>query len=208
MELIKISDQRLKIMLTPLDLTEYDLNEEQLDNGHAFSQSSFRRLLSDVRSRLDFAFEGHRLSVQYFPSRMGGGEMFLCSLPEEMTEPSDSPSNQQENARTTEFQKPIPCSFVRDSAYRFEELDALLAACHRLRRVGYIGESEAFRDDARRYYLLIRTPSPSPFTLPPELEFLCEYGQVENPALLRLYFREHGAVVCAPNAVEKLAGLK
>ncbi len=208
MELIKISDQRLKIMLTPLDLTEYELSEEQLDSGHAFSQSSFRRLLGDVRRRLDFSFEGHRLSVQYFPSRSGGGEMFLCSLPEEAADLSDSPTAQLESATTTELQKPVPCSFVRDGAYRFEKLDSLLAACHRMQRVGYIGESEAFRDDAGRYYLLIRTPSSSPFTLPPELEFLSEYGQVENPALLRLYFREHGTLICSPDAVERLAGLK
>ena len=208
MELIKISDQRLKIMLTPLDLTEYELSEEQLDSGAAFSQSSFRRLLGDVKRKLDFVFEDHRLSVQYFPSRTGGGEMFLCSLPEESGVSTEGLSARQESIAAPTPQKPPPCSFVRDSAYRFEGISALLAACHRLRRVGYIGDSEAYRDDAGRYYLLIRTPSASPFTLPPELEFLSEYGQVENPTLLRLYFREHGALICSPRAVERLAELK
>ena len=134
--------------------------------------------------------------------------MFLCSLPEESGVSTEGLSARQESIAAPTPQKPLPCSFVRDSAYRFEGISALLAACHRLRRVGYIGDSEAYRDDDGRYYLLIRTPSASPFTLPPELEFLSEYGQVENPTLLRLYFREHGALICSPRAVERLAELK
>ena len=103
----------------------------------------------------------------------------------------------------------IPNSgFSRDGAYRFDSLDGLLRVCERLLGIRYIGESDAFRDDRGFYYLLFQTLSPSPFTLPEELSFLTEYGRTENAAMLRIYFREHGSLICKGNAVELLGALR
>ena len=104
--------------------------------------------------------------------------------------------------------KPLAGNFLRETAYRFENLSNLLAACHRLKAIGYIGESAAYRDGVSVYYLLLKMLSASPFTLPEEFAFLCEYGKPENASALRLYFREHGSMIRSPDAVEVLAELR
>jgi hypothetical protein len=98
--------------------------------------------------------------------------------------------------------------FIRETAYRFDSISGLLAACHRLHSIHYAGESDAYRDCNAFYYLLLKTPSPSPFTLPDELQFLSECGSPANASHLRLYFREHGSVIRTLDAVPLLAALR
>ncbi len=205
MELIKINDQKLKIMLTPSDMTHYHLNSEHPEESGEEARQSFRLFLEDVRRRVDFDFDDRSLSIRYFPSREGGCEMFLCS--------HASTDGEQKN---TAHALPVAMhrgkssvgGFSRDGAYRFDTLDELLRVCERLTGIGYIGESDAFRDERGFYYLLLQTISPSPFTLPEELAFLAEYGKTENAAMLRIYFREHGSLICRGNAVELLGALR
>lgn len=208
MELIKINDQKLKIMLTPSDMTQYELNADCIVGDSEQMHKSFRLLLEEVRRQIGFDFDDRRISVQFFPSREGGCEMFVSSiLPSASGEERKKLPARIGNALTVRGNKGSG-SFQRDGAYRFDTMDVLLRACHRLRGIGYIGESAAYRDERNFYYLLFRTRSSSPFTVPEELGFLVEYGKIENAAMLRLYFREHGDLICAPDAVERLGVLK
>ena len=207
MELIRISDQKLKIMLTPSDMTQYELNADSIGADNGQMHRAFRLLLEEVRRQIGVAFDDRRISVQFFPSREGGCEMFVSSM---------LPGGGEERKRL-----PVRAGsalavaggkgsggFRREGAYRFDALQTLLCACHRLQGIGYIGESAAYRDEHNAYYLLLRTRAASPFTVPEERAFLTEYGRMENPAMLRLYFREHGVLLCAPDAVDRLGVLK
>ena len=98
-------------------------------------------------------------------------------------------------------------AFHRECAYRFPDLPSLLAVCHRLSTIGYIGSNSAYADVSDRYYLLLTVLSESPFSTPDELGFITEYGTLENAALLRIYLSEHGRVLCAENAVYQLGAL-
>lgn len=210
MELIKINDQKLKIMLTPSDMTQYDLNAERIGEDSEQMHRAFRLLLEEVRRKIGFDFDDRRISVQYFPSREGGCEMFISSILPRASggeERKKLPAAHTGNALAVRNGRQSSGSFQRDGAYRFDTLGDLLRVCNRLQSIGYIGESAAYRDDRNCYYLLFRTLSSSPFTIPEELAFLVEYGKIENAAMLRLYFREHGSLICAPDAVEKLAEL-
>jgi negative regulator of genetic competence, sporulation and motility len=73
--------------------------------------------------------------------------------------------------------------------------------------IDYITASSAYQDDAGRYYLILNTFAASPFATPEELYFVVEYGHLENAAQLRLYLSEHGAVVCAEDAVGTLGAI-
>ena len=208
MELIKINDQKLKIMLTPSDMTQYELNADCIGGDSEQMHKSFRMLLEEVHRQIGFDFDDRRISGQFFPSREGGCEMFVSSiLPSASGEERKKLPVRVGNALTVRSSKGSG-SFQRDGAYRFDTMDVLLRVCHRLRGIGYIGESAAYRDERNFYYLLFRTRSSSPFTVPEELDFLVEYGKIENAAMLRLYFREHGNLICAPDAVERLGALK
>ena len=207
MELIRISNRRIKLMLTPTDMSHFALNTNDLDNGkHQRVRRAFRLLLAEVRRQTDFDADEECLSVQYFPSVEGGCEMFISDLGEET--PMASAFNALQAAPKTAL-APIPPSggFHRDCAYRFEALSDLLRACRRLEGIGYVPESAAYRDEQGIYYLFLSVTATSPYSIPRELEFLVEYGSIENAAALRLYIREHASLIASPDAVLKLGAL-
>ena len=203
MELIRISDSKLKIMLTPVDMRQFELNTDTFYDDGEQMHRSFRLLLDEVKRQSGFEADDHRISVQYFPSREGGCEMFISNLSGEREHSSCAltPALGMQPATRTRG------SFCRSFAYRFEGLDELLSVCRRLLPMDYISASSAWRDDMGRYYLFINTFAASPFATPEELYFVVEYGSVENAAQLRLYLAEHGAVVCAEDAIGTLGAI-
>ena len=203
MELIRISEGKLKIMLTPTDMRQFELSTDNFYDDSEKMHRSFRLLLDEVRRQSGFEADDHRISVQYFPSREGGCEMFISNLSGERERGTCALTPAQEIQPVTRTRG----SFCRSFAYRFEELGELLAVCQRLLPMDYITASSAYRDDAGRYYLFISTFAASPFATPEELYFVVEYGSIENAAQLRLYLAEHGAVVCAEDAVGTLGGI-
>lgn len=217
MELIRISDQKLKIMLTASDMIAYDFSPDTLTESNATPATAsagtitagraFRRLLEDIRRKISFETEDRRLTVQYFPSRGGGCEMFVSSIPFDTEERKKSTAPKPTATAAGKAGRAIAPAFRREDAYRFEKLSHLLCACQRLNRLLYITESTAYRDDNGRFYLLFTTVTTSPFALPDELAFLAEYGNAEEPKRLRVWMREHGTPICTHRAVAVLAPL-
>jgi negative regulator of genetic competence, sporulation and motility len=203
MELIRISDSKLKIMLTPMDMRQFELSTDNFYDDSEKMHRSFRLLLDEVRRQSGFEADDHRISVQYFPSREGGCEMFISNLSGERDRGTCALTPAQEIKPVTRTRG----SFYRSFAYRFEGLDELLSVCRRLLPMDYITASSAYRDDAGRYYLFISTFAASPFATPEELYFIVEYGSIENASQLRLYLAEHGTTVCATDAVGTLGAI-
>ena len=208
MELIRISSRKVKIMLTPTDMSHFDLDAKHLDcTNHKAVHHAFRALLEEIRRQTDFDADERCLSVQYFPSKEGGCEMFISNLKIE-----DAPSATLQNvlqAAPKGALQPLPQGggFHRDCAYRFETLSDLLRACARLAKIGYVPESAAYRDERGIYFLFLSVRASSPYSIPQELEFLVEYGSIENASALRLYIREHATLIASPDAVLKLGAL-
>lgn len=203
MELIRISDSKLKIMLTPMDMRQFELSTDNFYDDSEKMHHSFRLLLDEVRRQSGFEADDHRISVQYFPSREGGCEMFISNLSQKKNTTSCALTPAQEIKPVTRTRG----SFCRSFAYRFEGLNELLSVCHRLLPMDYISESSAYRDDGGHYYLFINTFAASPFATPEEFYFIVEYGSLENASQLRLYLAEHGTVICAEDAVGTLGAI-
>ena len=94
MELIRINDRKLKIMLTPSDMSHFEMNAERLGEDTEQMRRSFRMLMKEVRRKIAFDLDDRRISVQFFPSREGGCEMFVSSLPSG-AEKKERPANQK-----------------------------------------------------------------------------------------------------------------
>ena len=203
MELIRISDSKLKIMLTPMDMRQFELCADNFYDDSEKMHRSFRLLLEEVRRQSGFEADDHRISVQYFPSREGGCEMFISNLSPERENMSCALTTAPGMSPTTRTRG----SFCRSFAYRFEGLEELLSVCRRLLPMDYISASSAYRDDAGRYYLFLSTFAASPFATPEELYFVVEYGSLENASQLRLYLAEHGTIICAEDAVGTLGAI-
>ncbi len=210
MELIRISDQKLKIMLTPFDMNQFELNMDGFEENSEMMHRSFRRLLAEIHRQIDFDADDSHMSVQYFPSREGGCEMFICNLPTEEAKRETASNELSLPERSTVSPLPVKRSggsFKKDTAYRFERLQYLLAVCRRLDDIGFTCESAVWQDEKSSYFLFLTFPSGSPYSTPDELDFIVEYGTLENISQLRLYIREHGKVICRENAIRALSGL-
>ncbi len=209
MELIRISDRKLKLMLTPTDMCHFELNADSFGEDTAQMHRTFRLLLEEIRKQTDFEADDRQISVQFFPSREGGCEMFISDL----TKTEALPPEQEklpllrEAPRRQRLSRSVSGGFRRECIYRFPELNALLSVCKRLLTIGYLGKSCAWRDTHGAFYLLLSVRTPSPFSMPEELQFLSEYGSIENTAMFRLYIREHGSAICAESAVRRLGEL-
>ncbi len=208
MELIRISERKLKIMLTPGDMCHFEFNTDSFGEDSSKMHRAFRKLLAEVRRRTDFEADDKHLSVQYFPSREGGCEMFISHLKGDESEEARAAliPAPKESAQPRALKKQSG-SFQKDSAYRFESLDRLLSVCKRLCGLDLISASRAYRDEKGAYFLFLSILSSSPFSLPEELDFIVEYGSIENASILRLYIREHATLISAPCAVRDLAEL-
>ena len=205
MELIRISERKLKIMLTPADMTQFEMDVETLGEDSMETRKSFRMLMKEVRRQIGFEIADQKISVQYFPSREGGCEMFVCSSPYSPEErkralvkstPAGLPAK-ADKKRTT-YKKEVVC--------RLENITLLLAVCHRLHKIDFQGESSAYRDENGYCHLFLTVHAPSPFRLPDELTFLSEYGEIRNATLSDLYVREHADPLSC-HAVEQLGVL-
>ena len=209
MELIRISERKLKIMLTPTDMCHFELSDDSFERDSEKMHRAFRLLLDEVRRQTDFSGDDRHLSIQYFPSREGGCEMFISQLcndgeTEKITD-SFLPSPKNHDV-TVPIRRQIGC-FRRDCAYRFEKICHILRACGRLIGVKSISESHAYRDEGGDYLLFLTVLSTSPFSIPEELDFLTEYGSIENAAILRLYIKEHATLIASPDAIATLGRL-
>ena len=207
MELIRISDRKLKIMLTPTDMRQFELNADTFGEDSVQMHRSFKLLLEEVKKQTGFEADDRQLSVQYFPSREGGCEMFISRLP--IPEERGDESHTGHTGRALQLRQKLRCgSFHKECAYRFDTLERLLSVCQRLLTLGYIGSNCAYRDDSSYYYLFLSSFVPSPFMTPEELSFIVEYGSIENASTLKIYLREHGHLICSENAVYQLGRLK
>ena len=209
MELIRINSHKLKIMLTPADMSHFELPTEGFAENGDRSHHSVSLLLKELRERFGFEADEEGLSVQFFPSREGGCEMFISKPLEEKAEEreADTVKDAEKNALQPHRYRSKSNCFKRDFAYRFESLEFLLSVCRRLLEIGYICESTAFYDRQRNYYLLLSSLSASPFSIPEEIGFITEYGSIQSPAGTRLYLAEHGEAICLSDAVLQLSRL-
>ena len=208
MELIRISDRKMKIMLTPTDMRHFELDADTFGEDSAEMHRAFRLLLEEVKKQTGFEADDTHIAVQYFPSREGGCEMFISNCSDaENDEKAKSCCPFTANSKALQIRQNNQNGFYKECAYRFYSLKALLAVCLRLAQTGYVGSSSSYRDEREHYYLLLKTRSSSPFSVPEQLRFIVEYGSIESPTALRLYLLEHGSVICEENAVHRLGNL-
>jgi negative regulator of genetic competence, sporulation and motility len=194
MEWIRISQNKLKIMLTAEDARHYELNCEQADYTDVLTRTAFREILTDVKREADFDASEDKVYIQMYPSKEGGCELFVTKIGLLLNE-QQAPSTSQVSG------KAAPRARRENAlAFRFPSFSLLSAACRRLRPLP-IRKSEAFRDEKGAWWLFLSGCEGQKF------RFLSGYAREVRADLARLYLAEHGKSVCEKNAVERLAEL-
>ena len=206
MDLIKISETKLKIMLTPSDMTYYDLHNDSISIADRHVRRVLRRLLEDAKEKTGFESDMSRLYVQMYPCVDGGCELFVskpdaedgayCALP--MLAAS---AKQDRALRAPERRGFDMC------VYSFLRLEDLIAVCKRLSSVGFNGQSSAYVEPNRTYYLVLKDFPPPSLYSPDEFCFIGEYGTRENARAIQAYLCEYCSLICKEGAIQTLMRL-
>lgn len=203
MEMIMISDRKLKLILSAEDLDAFGVKTEDLDYANTETKRMLWDLLSQAKGAVGFQSDGYRILFQIFPCRTGGCEIFVSKLSPTERGREDGISEVMGEPRRARGQTERE-SAGRRGAFSFEELVCLLAVCRRLLGIGYGGESEAYIGDDRRYYLILCGMDATGYLPVDEFTFIREYGNAEPTEATLHFLSEHGALLCRGDAVEVL----
>lgn len=206
MDYIKISNSKLKIMLTAEDMEKYEINTAAGAIQDIHVRRILRKLLNDAHVHSDFMCEDARLYVQFFPCSGGGCELFISRMENEGQMPlSHKPCLPEPLSKSKSL-------VIRDkefgnTVYSFESLGDMISLCRRLCSVGFEYDSKAFMENDRKYYLFLCSfPPPSLYELDTYC-FLCEYGTRQNFKQTESRMIEYGRVICNSDAVHVLGQL-
>ena len=195
MEWIRISPNKLKIMLSAEDARRFELDCTLSDQADVMTRASFREILRAVKEESGFDAKEDKVYIHMYPSKEGGCELFVTKIGLLLDQ-------EKEDARSVQKGKGGAPRQRRENtfAYRFADFDLLLAACRRLQAIP-LRKSSAFRDEKGVWWLFLSGCEPQ------KLRFLTSYAREVRTDLARLYLDEYGSAVCEKNAVETLAKL-
>jgi len=207
MELLRIGEEKLKIILTHEDLLSFEMNEDDLDYANTETKRMLWNILHQAKSSVGFNADGHRVLVQLYPSKGGGCEMFVtrlgalpCGTPIEADGEETKEDAVHHSAKSLAHTK----KDGRLGAFCFETLDDLLCACRRLHLLGHKGQSFAYRSEEGHYYLFLDGLDATGYFSVDEFSFLNEYGSPRAVDATETMLSEHGTLFCPTGAVARL----
>lgn len=157
MELILISETKLKIMLSADDMKLYDIDCDTIDYDDKISRRAFWDILSEARERTGFDASSDKVFVQVYPSKEGGCEMFVTKI--------NSHNTKGRSFEPYDEQRPVRKN-MKKCIYQFDSMDSLISSCCAMKSSGFSGVSLAYAEpEAKRYYLVTESETyiPSEF---------------------------------------------
>lgn len=85
MELLLISNKKMKILLTRQDMESYNLDADNLDYGVKNTRQTLDEIFELAKRKTGFEIKKGKLFVQAFPCVDGGCEIYLTRLDEEVS---------------------------------------------------------------------------------------------------------------------------
>ena len=193
MEIIKIGNDALKIMLNAEEAIRYGLDSEDAYGDDEKTAKIFQKIFAGAKEEIGFEFGSGKVLVQMYQSRDGGCEIFISRLEVGVTYKDKTISLDNKRSK----------NLISPSLYRFENLENLLSVSARMENIGYTGRSSVYHDSKRGDYYLVLDD-----IYPKELRyaFIGEYGgQMKSMALS--YIKEHCECICKKNGVKILSKL-
>lgn len=184
MELILISNSKLKIMLSAEDMKKYNIKCD----GECALRRGFAPVLERAHDDCGFDIDSGRLLVQIFPSREGGCEMFITRVA------------QERRGQEGDGYRPMPSVCI------LRTVGDLTALCRVLWGRGYGVRSSAYAL-SEGVYALILPELDRDECLPLEACVINEYGERRDCENIEGYIKEHARPIFIDDAVRRLAGL-
>ena len=198
MEMILISQNKLKIMISKADLEGFGLNVDMLDYNNTETKRMLWDILTTAKRSVGFDPDGHRVFVQLYPSKSGDCELFVTKIGfsessiydvyDKETEASDEDTDTGDDR-------------IVSSIFKMYSLSALTEACRRLteRKVSLQGLVYILNDS---FYFIILC-SDNGFSYPlDDLSLISEYGTLETSEDLLFKIYEFGKLICDKDAIK------
>lgn len=179
LEIIRIGNDKLKLILTDGDLSKYNLKLEGCRYDNTETRRVLWQILDEAKKETGFDAAAERTLVQAYPGRKGGCEIYVTRL-----------------ASQTRKDK-------KESLYRFEDEETLFFAAKHLGPNIKIESSALYKDDGA-YYLLLQSEKEEKGASLSSLDFLEEYGTSVKTKGACAYIKEHGECILERDAAKKL----
>lgn len=191
MELLLITKTKLKIVMTSEDMEKYSITGDTSDINEADWKQTLQGVLEKAKTEVGFDASGRGITVQMFPSKDGGCEMYITKNRSSLPVPIHSKTKQT------------------NSVFSFSCLQDLLDACVHLEEECMIVQSSAYADGGKStYYLVLCTVERDIFGKNPCLTSVAnEYGKMIKGDWLPWYLKEHCVCLCERDAINTLAAL-
>ena len=188
MEIIRIGENKLKLILTDEDLKKHRLSFESLDYDNTETRRILWQILDEAKQKTGFDAASEKTLVQAYPGRKSGCEIYVTRL----------------CARS-------PSLRGRHSVYCFADPAGLFSVCRALAHSEHKYESALYKDEKDYYYLCIKEPlagSIQKEDLLTPLSFIEEYAKRVKEGVFFAYIKEHGACLWEEGAIEALCEKK
>ncbi|MBR5444708.1 MAG: adaptor protein MecA [Clostridia bacterium] len=181
MELIRINDAKLKVMLDASDMHDLSICDIHKENP----REALSAILSEAKRICGFDTSHSRIFVQMYPCRKGGCELYVTKLEERKTISMFRTGAEQ---TVTEHRRADPGKRFSGGyvIYAFREMGHMLSTCACLLTSGYGGGSSAWQDPGGLFYLY----------LDKETFFAGEHFGRLCPSSMYYYINEHCRLIC------------
>ena len=187
MELILISSNKLKVILTPDEMKKYRLDTGK--DGHGVTDKRhLASLLEDIKRKSGFSVDSGSVYIELFESIDGGCEIFISREIRKISPPHDKASSHIESILI----------------YRFHSVDDLISVSRRIEYTGIDCTSRIYCDEHDTIYLALTLMKGYNEENDRKLIFMEEYGERMNTEILKEHLDEHGRLICS-NAIEALS---
>ena len=208
MELILISESKLKIMLTADDMENYEISNENLSYERSDTRRVFGRILNEAKERTGFDSTSNNLFIQVYPSKNGGCEVYV-TISSEAAQQNVKQEKRPKEKNTSPKKKKEYC------VYLFDSIENTLSACKILGECGYKNESMLYAENngnASRYYLVLQEEIPQPSQnrkkkSVSKSDLANEFGKRVGGRECLYYIKEHAVAVAEKNAIEVVGKL-
>lgn len=194
MELIRISDSKLKIMLNAEDMARYAITPELLNYENTETRRIVWQILDEAKQKTGFDAASDRVLIQVYQSRAGGCEMYVTKVAPPLPSAKEKDPPRREGRR---------------GLYAFSSLYDFLRACRQLSCREGEKESAAYVTPEGVYYLFVREESrDSIIGAPPAYNPAEEFGErIKNTAARLAYIKEHATCLGEENVIEQFSAL-
>lgn len=211
MKIEKISENQIKFILTKADLSDRNIDIEELTSPSAKTQDLFREIMEQAMEECDFVADDAPLMVEAVPVALDGIMIIVTKLTDtENAENKYTLISQSKDARRFKRKSLVdPDNGTKEGElvllYSFSALDDVILLAKRLAGT-YHGNNALYKHEGR-YFLILQNDAFSNMKDFEALDMvLAEYGQKHVSTQLSKYFvMEHGEPILKECAIKLLS---